>query len=528
MARHFPPPVIRAFPRFVRRLVLIVFAAYTVAFALLIALRPFEGLARTALSDIGVALPALVAGAFILLAGLRSVGKSRVAWTTIGAGYVCWAAGEAVWSFYSVALQRETPFPSPADAFYLVGYPLIFVGFVVLASPSNWRLWLRNGLDAMAVVAIALTFAWEHVVQPVLQDSEAVVLERVLAAAYPIGDLVLLFALVLALPAHRTTRSGRVLLLMTSGLAVTLAADLIFGYLSLQEAWSSGELVNIAWVGGYFFFAAAAHLQIEWLPDYREEDRQPTGWQQALPLALTPFLAGWLLFHSTPVQTEALPSLVFAVGAMCMVVARQTLSFLDALAVNRELANAYVELSLANRLLEERARDLEQTLASEQERSNRDVTTGALSRRAIEEVLRKLLLQARVSRGKLMVGLVDVDSLKGINDQQGHLAGDAALSLTAAALRAGDALVGRYGGDEFLVVLPGADKDEAEAYLQAVRQRLRRASRSRFPAGVDISAGFAAYPAEGEGAEALVGLADSRMYAEKSARRATPNLHSVA
>jgi diguanylate cyclase (GGDEF)-like protein len=110
--------------------------------------------------------------------------------------------------------------------------------------------------------------------------------------------------------------------------------------------------------------------------------------------------------------------------------------------------------------------------------ATRDALTGTWNRRAILEILRREL--ARGAREGTPVGVVlaDLDHFKRVNDTLGHLTGDAVLSEAArrigAALRPYDAL-GRYGGEEFLIVLPGCDPEGASQVAERVRGRVAEA-----------------------------------------------------
>jgi diguanylate cyclase (GGDEF)-like protein len=118
----------------------------------------------------------------------------------------------------------------------------------------------------------------------------------------------------------------------------------------------------------------------------------------------------------------------------------------------------------------------------------------------------------------------DLDGLKDINDVHGHGAGDAALRLVAGCLRANlretDA-AGRWGGDEFLVVLPHTDAAGAEAVMRRLE-----ASCAALPAVLGfplvVSCGAACYPQDGARTEDLLAAADRRMYEAKRRGRDGP------
>ncbi|HZQ26838.1 MAG TPA: GGDEF domain-containing protein [Acidimicrobiales bacterium] len=139
-----------------------------------------------------------------------------------------------------------------------------------------------------------------------------------------------------------------------------------------------------------------------------------------------------------------------------------------------------------------------------------DPLTGLLNRRALERDLRREF--ARAERYGTPVGLmmVDADGLKLVNDSEGHLAGDSLLRSLATALtdvlRTADTAY-RVGGDEFVVVLPGADRDVAEL----VAARVLGAGAPLFSWGV------ATYPDEAGSVETLIDLADRRLFEQRRA-----------
>jgi len=142
-----------------------------------------------------------------------------------------------------------------------------------------------------------------------------------------------------------------------------------------------------------------------------------------------------------------------------------------------------------------------------------DPLTGLANRRQMKIVLERGLAAARRGEG-LAVVMFDLDGFKQINDQKGHLAGDRILVTVADALRRearGADLVVRYGGDEFLVVLPGGSAQGASALVRRVRQRL---------AGeIEVSAGVAEYTPQLVTVEQMIESADRNLYLAKNHRR---------
>jgi diguanylate cyclase (GGDEF)-like protein len=155
--------------------------------------------------------------------------------------------------------------------------------------------------------------------------------------------------------------------------------------------------------------------------------------------------------------------------------------------------------------------------------SRTDPLTGTLNRRAVVERLESELSRVRREGGSLGVGVVDVDHFKRINDALGHAAGDAVLCEIArrieAGMRASDAY-GRTGGEEFLVLWPGAD-DAAAAVAGDRARRLVAAAPFVTPAGpVAVTASVGVTSTHGdEPADAVVARADRALYAAKRGGR---------
>lgn len=139
-----------------------------------------------------------------------------------------------------------------------------------------------------------------------------------------------------------------------------------------------------------------------------------------------------------------------------------------------------------------------------------DGLTGVHTRRAILAELEMALSTARSNRGLLAIVMVDMNNFKEINDSLGHAAGDAVLAETARHLQdavAGEGHVGRYGGDEFVIVLPDHDDESAALVLQRMR--------ANAGPGASFSCGIAVFPRDGIMINSLLQSADDAMYAAK-------------
>jgi len=151
-----------------------------------------------------------------------------------------------------------------------------------------------------------------------------------------------------------------------------------------------------------------------------------------------------------------------------------------------------------------------------------DALTGLFNRRHLEEHLARLAEDARRSGTPLAVVVIDVDHFKRVNDTYGHGGGDVVLRRVADCLRGatrGDEIVGRWGGEEFLVVLPHTAADEAATAAERVRAAVAREviTLDGERVSVTISAGCAAGPRHD--VATLVDLADAALYRAKQEGR---------
>jgi diguanylate cyclase (GGDEF)-like protein len=186
------------------------------------------------------------------------------------------------------------------------------------------------------------------------------------------------------------------------------------------------------------------------------------------------------------------------------------------LAVSLMLATAGgLALVLAIRHLRRQAR----YVAAVRQAALTDQLTGLLNRRGFLDALERELARGRRYDRPFVLAYVDVRGLKGVNDSEGHLAGDALLTEIARMLRESaraDDLAGRLGGDEMGLLLVEQDAEGAEAVLERIRRQLpvRREAlglRSRW----DLTVGTAVFPEDGRTASDLLAVADRRLYQQR-------------
>ncbi len=154
-----------------------------------------------------------------------------------------------------------------------------------------------------------------------------------------------------------------------------------------------------------------------------------------------------------------------------------------------------------------------------------DPLTGLANYRRLISVLEGEVDRSRRSGRPFSIVLLDMDGLKTINDEFGHLTGSHALCRLGNVLRMNSRSIdtpARYGGDEFALVLPEAGREIATRVAERIRQRLGQDGEKPL---LSVSAGAAVYPEDGDTPEKLLGAADNALYRMKSRHS---NLHSFS
>ena len=175
-----------------------------------------------------------------------------------------------------------------------------------------------------------------------------------------------------------------------------------------------------------------------------------------------------------------------------------------------------------------------QLLAETHRLARDDDLTGAMNRRSLMERLESEIHSATRHGDILAVVLCDVDGLKAVNDTAGHLAGNEVLLKVAAVMRETvrvEDVVARFGGDEFVILLPRTGLLPAQAIVGRMAARLREATYHW--AGAEqlvprVSFGIAWFPEDGRTTDALLAVADERMYLDKARHRASQDTAAEA
>lgn len=198
---------------------------------------------------------------------------------------------------------------------------------------------------------------------------------------------------------------------------------------------------------------------------------------------------------------------------------RQVVTQLELRRHTADLQQAAADQEVYLAQLEAYQQKLEEANAKLQEDSLTDKLTGAGNRAAFDQRLAEEVYRSTRYRSALSLLLIDVDRFKNFNDSFGHQAGDAALQAVAKALRCTrpSDFLGRYGGEEFAVLLPTTAREGACILAERMRKAVAATS---FPFGpVTVSIGASTLASDSSDGDLLVSAADRALYAAKEAGR---------
>ena len=451
------------------------------------------------LPDLVYLVPIATALVLCVRTAATASGRWRRFWVLIALSTLLWLAGEMTWAWYEVVLRTPVPYPGPPDVFYVASYLPVLVAFTMIFDAAGALRRYRALLDASVVALVIGAVGWQLLIAPNLRSGLS--LSALTAATPPLLDVATV-VLVGTLGCAGSRRMPAALVAVTLAYVSFAVSDAVYSWVTLVGSSPYPPELDLGWQLAAVLTAVGAVLgrgQGEELPAERAtRDR-------GLPLVLI--------------------GAAVALGTM----------FVDALDRRLELwvlgLAAYVVAAVILRLLltsrdkDGVTRDLERALAEQERLAVTDGLTGLYNRRFVEEMLRLETARAQRTGERLGLIVVDVDHFKSVNDAHGHQAGDEVLQAIAerlvSAVRRPD-VVGRYGGEEFVVILPGAGPE----VLLELAERCRRAVaghafplRDGAPLPITVSLGVAGLPEHAITARELVRTADRALYLAKAAGR---------
>jgi diguanylate cyclase (GGDEF)-like protein len=440
--------------------------------------------------------------------------RGRWFWFLMTFGAVFWVSSQAVWSYYE--LWKQAPPPVPGFGGLLLFLHLAPMIAALIVMPHK-----HSGIPPLTALSTGMIFTWwiflyTYLVVPwQYVHAEPQLYNNAFNSLYTIEDLVFIGLLgVWAFHAAGPWRKLYVRLLAGSG--VYAGGTLFLDHLIDQNHYYTGSLYDlffilpVAWIA---FVAADFEPQespksVEVLS--RSDGR--AGVLTVLALLSVPGLLIWNQFSHVPAGVRELRSVAGLVAIIVLALLLFAKQYVLAGRLSESLENSESTVSELSKLREQ----LEL-------KATHDSMTGLLNRSTVILSLERELNRAERENGRVAALLLDLDHFKSVNDNYGHHAGDTAIAFAATCMeqcvRSHD-YVGRYGGEEFLIVISDCEEELARDIAERIRQRMESETVTFDGNAMNITATIGlAISDPGETSEALLRRSDAALYAGKQRGR---------
>jgi diguanylate cyclase (GGDEF)-like protein/PAS domain S-box-containing protein len=262
-----------------------------------------------------------LSGAAAVLVGVRLHRPSRRApWYLLSAVLASFTAGDTTYNVMIDYLGWQNPFPSVADVFYLLVYPMLAAALLMFIRAHSGGDNRAALLDALMPTAGLGLLSWVFLIAPYVRNTDLSLVEKITSVGYPLGDV-----LALAMLARLLTAGGRkpmALTVLVGGVISLLVTDMLYGLRQLDGTWCVGGPVDAGWV---LFYAATAlsalHPSMRRLTMPRDVAARAAGGRRLLAMALAALIApAVLLVEDLRGQVNDAPMIATASALMFVLV----------------------------------------------------------------------------------------------------------------------------------------------------------------------------------------------------------------
>jgi two-component system cell cycle response regulator len=477
--------------------------------------------------DVSIAVAAFISLIFAWIGPRRatnSLQRRFYLWVPLAfsGALLCQGIGNLMFAYYNIYMPDAPPIP--AMLFILGMYPGLLIGIFLLPRDNGGRkIPLRIIINSLMLIMTLITFSWYFVLGPILFENQAMpIAGMIVNTTYGLFDLMLIICLILL----SRSISNYGLRNTIRGLSLAMILFVLTDSTLLCEISHSiydTTWISLGWIGGNF--ALALSLQaLRWqrinvkathvsMSDATALEAMPI-WRSLLPYALIPLV--FILVFSLWGRDR---TSVLAVVTYCCSLLLLALIFVKQFLAIQEMHDFNRALQILQHVVEEKNGALKQANAHLEALATTDPLTGLPNHRALFENLEKEVERSRRYGHSLSILFFDGDHFKRVNDTHGHSTGDTVLrelgSRAKSVLRGGDT-IGRYGGEEFMVLLPETDlplaREVAERLRVEVATHLLATEQVKGGLHITISIGVATFPIDGQSASEVVEQADQAMY----------------
>ena len=410
-----------------------------------------------------------VATCGVVIASLKGIDtRLRRGWLFLGLSYVCLASSRGLAYYYQSILKIDS-FSSPVEVLYSFYYPLALVGlllfsFVLVAQRERIILWLDL---TIVLISFGMAFWFFFLASSVILVEKDPL--KLIAIAFPFGDVWFLTSILTLIQRDVKQYARWVLGFLAICMILRTIADSLYAYEVIYGLGYVMPFLNIMWLSaGLSIFAAAGLQVISTQGRLAETTSRFSPSLHLLRLAL-PYLAVviGLSLHIVVINSNQNSDprqniiLYGALGLIALVLLRQYMLLRENVSLYQQMRHIAITDSL----------------------------TSTYNRHFFNEILPREMDRAKRYNSNLSVLILDIDDFKKYNDTFGHLRADVVLKTLARSfatqLRPYDTLA-RFGGDEFVIILPETNRHNAQMVAQRIRNSVAAQTFAKVPLSVSI------------------------------------------
>lgn len=398
-------------------------------------------------------------------------GTEKKAWTFFFISIALSSIASVAWRVNDIRFWGPpTMNTSMFDVLYFLAPVFLFVGIIAYLYRQSLSLSIQNVIDLSIAVIVAFILEWKYFLSPIVESTGYTLFEIVVKLFFPVTSMVCSLGFIFFIMTLRKVAPiSLILTYVTFSTIVWNAANQIYTFKYIGNTYTSGSLVDPLWPISGLAFAIACYLtSVKSITTFFQ-----TKLSGAFPIQTLFTYLLVVVFVGFVVSQSTLNSLVIGmILTLCLMIVRQVVSILDNNSLLRSLENTNQELNHHKEVLEKAMTQLQQAHQEAEQQAKTDFLTSLYNRRYINRILECLFQNASHNGQPFCVVLLDLDHFKMINDRYGHDFGDQVLVEIADLLRKNvrtQDTIGRYGGEEFIILLPDTYVNEYKQVAERIR-----------------------------------------------------------
>lgn len=438
-------------------------------------------------------------------------------WTLLAIGIFFNILGDIVWTI-SEALNNLDSFLLVTDILYSIQTVLFVIAIYKFAFRKGNPRRLIKSLDILIGLMLIIILQLKYIIIPTFSLNSNIGLSTYLSVIYPVADLIMFIILIMIVLRPIEKKMLNVVRLMFIPLIINLFANQVYLIETINNNYSSGSFLDPLWPMGTWLLAIIAIIsaEVKITASENEEDFVDIlGVRQSIRNVVVIVVYVAFILFGAYVFSRYLIIDVLSVGFLIII----TLLIIRDMYYSLRMGKIFEKIKVVNKDLEV----LNEKLDIE---SKTDYLTGLNNRRQIMNIFAHLKNHTLKEGLVLSVIMIDIDSFKKINDKYGHEAGDKVLRRIAELLldntRDND-YVGRFGGEEFIILMPNCDEEKAFGIAERIRTIIEMTSilidNTGLTVKVTISVGLSCLDSKNYSNNDTISEADKALYLAKDKGR---------